>query len=100
MIIDPIEALKKTSAIVVPTSTPTGISPIPTVVPDLPEYQHAHHDGKTTLWVVFVIMVIASAVFAGMSWRVPVVSRAMQTLVRNSILTTRSPSVCTMSSRP
>jgi bacteriorhodopsin len=55
--------------------TPTSVAPIPTVVPDLPEYQHAGHSGKTALWVVFVIMVISSVMFAGMSWRVPVSKR-------------------------
>ncbi|KAF2192319.1 family A G protein-coupled receptor-like protein [Zopfia rhizophila CBS 207.26] len=76
MILDPVEALKQTSSKhLIPTAQPTSVAPIPTVVPDLPEYQHAHHDGKTTLWVVFVIMVIASAVFAGMAWRVPVSKR-------------------------
>ena len=72
MIVDPVQALVKTSRIMVPT--PTSVAPIPTVVPDLPEYQHAGHSGKTALWVVFVIMVISSVTFAGMSWRVPVVS--------------------------
>jgi hypothetical protein len=43
-------------------------------LPDTPDYQVAGDSGKTTLWVVFVIMTIASAVFAGMAWRVPVVS--------------------------
>ncbi|KAF2476563.1 family A G protein-coupled receptor-like protein [Lindgomyces ingoldianus] len=75
MIVDPVEILMKTSRQLLPTASPTKVAPIPSVVPDLPEYQHAHHDGKTTLWVVFVIMVIASAVFAAMSWRVPVSKR-------------------------
>lgn len=73
MIVDPVQALVKTSRIMVPTAT--SVAPIPTVVPDLPEYQHASHSGKTALWVVFVIMVISSVMFAGMSWRVPVSKR-------------------------
>ncbi|KAF2021999.1 family A G protein-coupled receptor-like protein [Aaosphaeria arxii CBS 175.79] len=75
MIIDPAEILKKTSAHLIPTAVPTHVAPIPSVLPDVPEIQEAHHNGKTTLWVVFVIMVISSAVFAGWSWRVPVSKR-------------------------
>jgi len=64
MIANTVQALAKTS-----------VAPIPTVVPDLPEYQQVGDSGKRALWVVFVIMVISSAVFAGMSWRVVVSKR-------------------------
>ncbi|KAF2738466.1 family A G protein-coupled receptor-like protein [Polyplosphaeria fusca] len=76
MVLDPIEeVLKKTSSLqIIPTGKPTP-TPLPSVLPTPVDYQHAGHDGKTTLWVVFVIMVIASAVFAGLSWRVPVSKR-------------------------
>lgn len=73
MVVDLVQALAKTSRIMVPT--PSSVAPIPTVVPDLPEYQHVGHSGKTALWVVFVIMIISSVIFAGMSWRVPVSKR-------------------------
>jgi len=73
--IDPIQALAKTSLPVHTSSSHAKVAPIPTVVPDLPEYQHLHHSGKTTLWIVFVVMIIASAVFVGMSWRVHVSKR-------------------------
>jgi len=53
----------------------SGVAPIPSIVPDRPEYQHVHTSGARTLWVVFVIMLIASAVFAGSSWRVPLSKR-------------------------
>lgn len=65
MIVDPVEAFKATSS----------VSPIPTVVPSLPEYQKAGETGMRTLWVVFVIMVIATVVFTGMSWTVPISKR-------------------------
>lgn len=42
MIVDPVEALAK--------STPTGVAPVPTVVPSLPEYQDASDVGNRTLW--------------------------------------------------
>jgi len=71
MIIDPVEMLKKTSALL-PTATATASS-LPTIVPDYPEDQFAEEDGKRTLWVVFIVMLISSAVFTGLSWRVPVV---------------------------
>jgi hypothetical protein len=109
MIVDPVDALKKTSShqniipSVFPTSalssflssikptsvlsslnpstvypsataSATPVLPIPSVVPDPVERQLVGESGSRTLWVVFVIMVIASAVFAAWSWRVPVVS--------------------------
>ncbi|KAF2007302.1 family A G protein-coupled receptor-like protein [Amniculicola lignicola CBS 123094] len=79
--INPIEeVLKKTSTYSLPnptfpTGTPTSVPGIPSVVPSHPTYEVAHHAGKTTLWVVFVLMTISSAVFAAMSWRVPVGKR-------------------------
>ncbi|KAF1958914.1 family A G protein-coupled receptor-like protein [Byssothecium circinans] len=77
MIIDPVEILKKTSTFpLLPTSTPTStIAPVPTVLPDTPELQFIGDGGKKTLWVVFVLMTIASAAFAALSWRVPVARR-------------------------
>lgn len=74
MIVDPVEMLKKTTTLqIIPTADPSKV-PLPTVVPDPPEEQFVGHNGTTTLWVVFVIMVIASAVFTLWSWRIPVVS--------------------------
>ncbi|KAF2755413.1 family A G protein-coupled receptor-like protein [Pseudovirgaria hyperparasitica] len=75
MIVDPVEALKKTSLLLVPTTTLPIPTSLPTVDPFKPDIQVAHHDGQVTLWVVFVIMLIASAVFAGMSWTVPLNKR-------------------------
>ncbi|KAF2792326.1 family A G protein-coupled receptor-like protein [Melanomma pulvis-pyrius CBS 109.77] len=75
MIIDPVQVLKTSVRHVIPTAVPTHVAPIPSVIPDRPELQFAEDSGKRTLWVVFVIMVIASAAFAAMSWRVPVAKR-------------------------
>ncbi|KAF2643273.1 family A G protein-coupled receptor-like protein [Massarina eburnea CBS 473.64] len=70
------DVLKKTStAALLPTATPTPILPVPSVLPDGPEKQFVTDDGTKTLWVVFVVMVIASAVFSALSWRVPVQRR-------------------------
>lgn len=80
MIINPVEeVLKKTSSLPFPlptataSATATPVLPVPSVIPDPVDHQVVGDDGKKTLWVVFVIMVIASAAFAAMSWRVPVV---------------------------
>lgn len=65
-----------------PTSTSRlggGVDPIPTVIP-VPEFENIHHLGTTTLWVVFAVMVIASAVFAGLSWNIPVSKRVYHVL--------------------
>ncbi|KAH7405972.1 hypothetical protein DE146DRAFT_429865 [Phaeosphaeria sp. MPI-PUGE-AT-0046c] len=75
-----VEALKKTSAIPLPTASPTDVAPIPTVLPGAPEIQAAGDTGKKTLWVVFVLMVIASAAFTAMSWRVPLSKRLFHTI--------------------
>jgi hypothetical protein len=67
------EVLKKTSLLPLPTATPTHVAPIPSVVPTTPELQFIGDSGKKTLWVVFVLMLIASAGFTALSWRVPLV---------------------------
>jgi hypothetical protein len=78
-----VDALKKTASsswqlLPTPTSTsiasPTNKIPLPSVFPDPVYKQEIGQAGSTTLWVVFAIMVIASAVFAAWSWTVPVVS--------------------------
>ncbi|KXX78136.1 Opsin-1 [Madurella mycetomatis] len=54
------------------TASPT---PIPTVIPTPTHYQIAAETGHRTLWVGFAIMVVSSAIFALLSWRVPVSRR-------------------------
>lgn len=39
------------------------------------EYQHASENGFRALWVVFVVMVIASAIFSLRAWSIPVSKR-------------------------
>jgi len=73
--IDPVEAIMKTTGQLLPTATASEVLPIPTVIPDPTEYQTVSETGTRTLWVVFIVMVISSAVFAGLSWRVPVSKR-------------------------
>ncbi|KAF2427533.1 family A G protein-coupled receptor-like protein [Tothia fuscella] len=74
---DPVEIMKKTTSLLVPTSTSTvpGATNFPTVLPDKPIYEHATASGTRTLWVVFVIMLISAAAFTAMSWRIPVSKR-------------------------
>ncbi|KAF2140863.1 uncharacterized protein K452DRAFT_319172 [Aplosporella prunicola CBS 121167] len=76
---------KSSSSLLLPTSTllpvptsstsPKPIDPIPTVIPDPTHYESAGEAGMRTLWVVFVIMLVASAAFAAMSWTIPVQRR-------------------------
>jgi len=79
---DPVEVLKKTTSLLVPTSTSINPSAttFPTVIPDRPIYEKASGVGARTLWVVFVIMVLASAAFAAMSWTVPISRRLYHVL--------------------
>ncbi|KAL0262470.1 Small subunit processome complex component [Diplodia seriata] len=67
------DMLRKTSSLLVPTSTasPSPIDPIPTVIPDHSIHQNAGEAGARTLWVVFVLMLLATIVFSGLSWTVP-----------------------------
>jgi hypothetical protein len=88
MIVDQFQdVLKKTSLLPIPTATPTSVSPVPSVYPDSPDHQFVGDSGKKTLWVVFVLMIIASATFTGLSWRVPLVSTAARPLSRLTKLT-------------
>lgn len=79
MIVDSFEeVLKKTSQLLpLPTATASAshapVAPIPTVAPSEPTYELSGDAGNKTLWVVFVLMLIASAGFTAMSWKVPVV---------------------------
>jgi hypothetical protein len=74
MIVDAFEeVLKKTSLLPLPTASPTSVTPIPPIHADKPEYQYATEAGQKTLWVVFVLMLLASAGFTALSWRVPLV---------------------------
>ncbi|KAL9095903.1 MAG: hypothetical protein Q9165_001900 [Trypethelium subeluteriae] len=73
MLTQAVEALKKTTALV-PTAT-SSVSPLPTITDPRPEYQLVHDEGKRTLWVVFVIMLVASLAFTAMSWSLPASKR-------------------------
>ncbi|GAB7338446.1 hypothetical protein MBLNU457_4732t1 [Dothideomycetes sp. NU457] len=66
MIVDPVSAAMAATS---------SVAPIPTVIPTLPEKQDATEVGMRTLWVVFVMMVIAMIAFIGMSWTVPMQRR-------------------------
>jgi len=52
-----------------------GVSPIPTVVPTPAEWQTSTETGERTLWVVFVVMTVASVVFTGLAWNIPASKR-------------------------
>lgn len=70
------EALKKTSSLLVPTTSSTpSVAPIPTVTPNHPYYERVGEAGTKTLWVVFVIMFLSTIAFTAMAWRVPVQKR-------------------------
>ena len=79
MIVDQFEeVLRKTTELFpLPTATasavPSNIAPLPTVHPDHPVFEVASNSGKKTLWVVFVLMLIASASFTALAWKIPVV---------------------------
>jgi len=72
-----------------PTSTWAfggGVKPIPTVIP-APEFERLHHVGHITLWVAFAIFALSSAVFALLSWNIPVSKRIYHVLTTLVTLT-------------
>jgi len=85
MLLDPnMDAFKAIAPL--PTKTHSATRPpadtaFPTVYPDPPVFQHAGKAGETTLWVVFVLFVLATIAFAALSWRVPATKRLHNSLV-------------------
>jgi bacteriorhodopsin len=78
MIVDPVQVLKSSARQIIPTGTPTSVAPLPTITNNLPlkpELQFVGDTGKRTLWVVFAFMLLASAGFSALAWRVPVSRR-------------------------
>lgn len=77
------------SAFLKPTSTipkhPSDTA-FPTVFPDPPIFQRAGATGHRTLWVVFVLMVIASIAFIALSWTVPPAKRLYHSLTTLIVL--------------
>jgi bacteriorhodopsin len=73
------------------------VDPIPTVVPTPTEFQNAGESGQKALWVVFIIMTIASAVFAVRSWNVPM-SRRLYHVITTIITLTAACSYFAMAS--
>jgi len=47
----------------------------PTIIPDIPIFEKAGQTGERTLWVVFVLMVLASIFFVVLAWAVPASKR-------------------------
>jgi bacteriorhodopsin len=62
------------------TTTTTYPGPVPTVIPSPTEYEVAGESGFRTLWVVFAIMTISSAIFAGISWNIALSRRLCHTI--------------------
>merc|ERR1711874_686705 len=75
MIVDQFEDVLKATSLPTATAVPS-VAPIPTVIPGHDAiYQVAGDAGHKTLWVVFVLMLIASGAFTVMSWNVPLNKR-------------------------
>jgi hypothetical protein len=63
-----------TASIVPPSQPSVTVKPNPIVTEDIGDL------GKSTLWVVFAIMLISSIGFIGLSWKVAVPKRLFATL--------------------
>ncbi|EAQ83604.1 hypothetical protein CHGG_10008 [Chaetomium globosum CBS 148.51] len=68
-----------------PAATTAKPGPIPTVIPDPTHFQLSTETGQRTLWVLFAGMTLFSAVFALLSWNVPVAKRVFH--VTTTLLT-------------
>lgn len=84
--IHPEQAFNMLATGTVPLAT-SSVAPVPSVVPTLPEYQDATETGGRTLWVVFVVMLVATIVFTGMAWNVPI-SKRLYHIITGLITTT------------
>lgn len=74
MIVDPVAALANVPSVLKHTST--SVVPVPTISPTgAPIPQVAGESGKRALWVVFVIMLVATIAFSIMSFSVPISKR-------------------------
>ncbi|KAI9662658.1 MAG: hypothetical protein M1831_002701 [Alyxoria varia] len=93
MIVDPVQALAD-----VPTATMAKHhqSPQVTIVPSF-ELQEAGENGQRTLWVVFVVMLIATIAFSAMAWSVPT-SKRLYHVITTLIVMTASLSYFAMAS--
>ncbi|EPS44604.1 hypothetical protein H072_1422 [Dactylellina haptotyla CBS 200.50] len=56
-------------------ATATIPIPLPTVTHAPPQFEHIHRLGHNTLWVGFVLMLISTITFIGLSWRVALPKR-------------------------
>ncbi|KAK6537973.1 hypothetical protein TWF694_010866 [Orbilia ellipsospora] len=65
--------MDKTPVPIAPTSTVP--IPLPTVTHSPPQYEHITRLGHDTLWVGFVLMLLSTLAFIGLSWRVPLPKR-------------------------
>ncbi|KAH8680738.1 bacteriorhodopsin [Xylariales sp. PMI_506] len=83
MFLDPTFVMDFPVSKTIPTPTP-----LPTVIPDIPRVhlETLGHSGRTTLWVITVIMGLSSLLFYALAARVPVQKRLFHVLT--SIATT------------
>lgn len=61
-------------------SSSSSHGPAPTVVPTPPIVQSVGDAGKRTLWVVFILMLLSTIIFAALAYRVPVQKRLFHIL--------------------
>lgn len=80
--IDPVQAFEiATSTLLVPTHLPTStVSPIPTVIPNVPIYETVGESGTKALWVVFVVLLLSTVVISILAFRAPVQKRIFHVL--------------------
>ncbi|GAB1198599.1 hypothetical protein APSETT444_007925 [Aspergillus pseudonomiae] len=72
----------KTKPLPVPTTTPTSVAPVPTVLPGHNAiFQELSKTSQRTLWVVVVLMAISSVVFYILASRAPLTKRVIHNLI-------------------
>jgi len=83
------EEAMNTLLLLKPTTTmpkqPSDTS-FPTILPDPPLFERAGKTGRTTLWITFAIMVIATLGFVVLSWTVPASKRIYHSLTTLAVV--------------
>jgi bacteriorhodopsin len=69
-----------TKNLLMATATESPVEPTTTVLPDPPKYEQVGDSGKTVLWIVFLVMLVSSAIFTLLGWSVPLGKRLYHTV--------------------
>jgi len=88
--IDPMQAVEMLASTATAAAQAEATHPHnkpPTIITPGSRVEHVNHSGKTMLWIVFVVMVIASAGGSALSYRVPLKKRMFHVITTLIVMT-------------